>query len=77
MIKLFIGFIFAIVFLIFASQNMTDINIHLLVGRPIEVPVIVLVFSSFMCGVVVSLFFTIVGKSKRKKKKVEEIETTV
>ncbi|KKL22997.1 hypothetical protein LCGC14_2429800 [marine sediment metagenome] len=70
MIKLIMGFVFAIIFLIFASQNMKGININLLVGPPVKVPIIVLVFSSFMCGVVVSLFFTIIGRSRRGKKEV-------
>lgn len=67
MIKLIISFVFAIFFTIFASQNMGGILVHFIFGRPIKVPTIVLVFSSFMLGVIVTLYFTIASRSKKDK----------
>ena len=67
MIKLIITFIFAMLFTIFASQNMESVRVHFIFGPPIEVPKIVLVFSSFMLGVIVTLFFTIASRTKKPK----------
>lgn len=65
MIKLIICFIFAVFFTIFASQNMGSVFVHFIFGPPIKVPTIVLVFSSFMLGMIVTLFFTIASRSRK------------
>ena len=72
MIKLVFSLILAILFSIFASQNMEPIFIHLVIGSPVKIPTIVVVFSAFMLGMIVTLFLTIVGKSKNNQSLIRE-----
>lgn len=74
MIKLILSLFLAILFTIFASQNMEPIFIHFVVGSPVKIPTIVVVFSAFMSGMIVTLFFTIAGKGKNNKSLVETEE---
>ena len=74
MIKLTLSLFLAIIFTIFASQNMEPIFIHFVVGSPVKVPTIVVVFSAFMLGMIVTLFFTISARTKSNKDLVESDE---
>ena len=74
MIKLTFSLFLAIIFTIFASQNMEPVFIHFVVGSPVKVPTIVVVFSAFMLGMIVTLFFTISARSKVSKDLVESDE---
>ncbi|MBF0275350.1 MAG: hypothetical protein HQK84_08990 [Nitrospinae bacterium] len=51
---------------------MEPIFVHFIAGPPVKVPTIVLVFTSFMAGMVVTLFFTIASKSKKKEDEDED-----
>ena len=74
MIKLTLSLFLAIIFTIFASQNMEPIFIHFVVGSPVKVPTIVVVFSAFMLGMIMTLFFTISARTKSDKDLVESDE---
>lgn len=74
MIKLTLSLFVAIIFTIFASQNMEPVFIHFVVGSPVKVPTIVVVFSAFMLGMIVTLFFTISARTKGNKDLVESDE---
>ena len=74
MIKLVFSLFLAVIFTIFASQNMEPIFIHFVVGSPVKVPTIVVVFSAFMLGMIMTLFFTISARTKSDKDLVESDE---
>lgn len=74
MIKLIFTLFLAVIFTIFASQNMEPIFIHFVMGSPVKVPTIVVVFSAFMVGMIVTLFFTIAARTKNSKDLVESDE---
>lgn len=71
MIKLIFSMFLAIIFTIFASQNMEPIFIHFVMGSPVKVPTIVVVFAAFMLGMIVTLFFTIAARTKNNKDLIE------
>ncbi|HIJ50659.1 MAG TPA: hypothetical protein HPP54_06365 [Nitrospinae bacterium] len=72
MIKLILSLFVAVIFTIFASQNMEPIFIHFVMGSPVRVPTIVVVFSAFMLGMIVTLFFTIAARTKSGKGMIED-----
>ncbi len=72
MIKLILSLFLAVIFTIFASQNMEPIFIHFVMGSPVRVPTIVVVFSAFMLGMIVTLFFTIAARTKSGKGMIED-----
>jgi len=74
MIKLVFILILAMLFAIFASQNMNPVLVHVVLGNPIQVPVIIIVFAAFMFGMIVTLFFAVVGRTKNNKGLVETDE---
>ena len=67
MIKLIFSMFLAIIFTIFASQNMEPIFVHFVMGSPVKVPTIVVVFAAFMLGMIVALFLTITARAKNNK----------
>ena len=72
MIKLILSLFLAVIFTIFASQNMEPIFIHFVMGSPVRVPTIVVVFSAFMLGMIVTLFFTIAARTKSGEGMIED-----
>ena len=46
---------------------MEPIFIHFVMGAPVKVPTIVVVFAAFMLGMIVTLFFTIAARTKNNK----------
>lgn len=44
----------AMLLLIFASQNMQAVEIRLIFGSPIEMPLILIIMGAFICGFVVA-----------------------
>jgi len=53
---------------------MEPIFIHFVMGSPVKVPTIVVVFSAFMLGMIVTLFFTIAARTKNNKGLIESDE---
>ncbi|MBF0187796.1 MAG: DUF1049 domain-containing protein [Magnetococcales bacterium] len=63
MARLLLSLILAIFLLIFASQNMHEIEVSLIFGKEIELPLILVIATSFLCGFAVAVFNFIVRKS--------------
>jgi len=73
-VKLLFILLLSLMFLIFASQNLEPVFVHLVLGPPVKMPTIVLVFSSFMAGVICTLFFMINNLTKKNKNREEDEE---
>ncbi len=54
--KLIVYFVFATLIAIFGSQNMTVVPIHLVVGSPLNVPLIVVMAMSIFIGYAAAVF---------------------
>ncbi len=68
MFKAVISLIVIITMLIFASQNMEEAEIHVVAGRPAQVPLILIVAISFVSGYAVAILSFIFSNSRKRKK---------
>ena len=66
MLRLFFYLVMAALILIFASQNLEDVNVYLIAGRPIQIPLILVIGLSFFGGVVFAIL-TVILKAVRRK----------
>ncbi|MBF0283529.1 MAG: hypothetical protein HQL51_03625 [Magnetococcales bacterium] len=64
----------AILLLIFASQNMHLVSVRLIVGSPIDAPMILVISGAFIGGFAVSTFLHIVRVSKKGRPGEDEDE---
>jgi uncharacterized integral membrane protein len=59
--------IFAIFLLIFASQNMHEVEVRFVFGEPVEMPMILAVAGAFVSGFALAIFTILVrGNDKTK-----------
>ncbi|MEO5378730.1 MAG: lipopolysaccharide assembly protein LapA domain-containing protein [Magnetococcus sp. DMHC-6] len=66
MVNLIVSLIFAILLLIFASQNMHEVEVRFVFGEPVEMPMILAIAGAFICGFALAIFNFILRKSKSK-----------
>ncbi len=67
MFKAIISLIIVILLIIFASQNMGQVSVHVVMGRPVEVPMILIIAVSFILGYATALFTFVIKASSRNK----------
>ena len=72
MFKAVISLIIVILLIIFASQNMEDVSIHVVMGSPVEIPMILIIAVSFILGYATALFTFVMKASRSKQKQVVE-----
>ncbi|CCQ72993.1 lipopolysaccharide assembly protein LapA domain-containing protein [Magnetospira sp. QH-2] len=60
MATLVIYMVLVIGIVLFASQNLDMVSVHLIAGNPVEVPLIVVVGLSFFVGFVTAIFSVII-----------------
>jgi uncharacterized integral membrane protein len=65
-VRLVISLIFAIFLLIFASQNMHEIEVRFVFGEPVDMPMILAIAGAFVCGFALAIFTIIVKGSDKK-----------
>ncbi|HIJ21595.1 MAG: LapA family protein [Gammaproteobacteria bacterium] len=68
MFKSVLVLIFILLLLIFSSQNMEHAAIHVVTGRPLQVPLILIIAGAFVAGYATALFTFIMKESKRRNK---------
>ena len=66
MVRLVVSLIFAIFLLIFASQNMHEIEVRFVFGEPVDMPMILAIAGAFVCGFALAIFTIIVRSSDKK-----------
>ncbi|MBF0195660.1 MAG: DUF1049 domain-containing protein [Magnetococcales bacterium] len=66
MFRLILSLIFAIFLLIFASQNMHEVEVRFVFGEPVDMPMILAIAGAFVSGFALAIF-TIIVKSSDKK----------
>jgi uncharacterized integral membrane protein len=54
--------------IIFASQNLDLVTVYLVAGKPIQVPLVVIIGMSFFAGIVFAIL-TVIRKAMRGKNK--------
>ncbi|MBF0191941.1 MAG: LapA family protein [Magnetococcales bacterium] len=69
MSKSFISLILSILLLIFASQNMHTVQIRLIVGSPVELPMILILSGAFICGFVLATVNHLARKVMRNRRR--------
>lgn len=67
MAKLVFSLILAILLLIFASQNMHEVQLRLVFGSAVELPMILVVASAFVAGYALATFNYILRVTTKKK----------
>ena len=65
MLRLILYLVAAAAIIIFASQNLEVVRVYLIAGRPIEVPLIVVIGISFFIGYVFAIL-TVIRKAVRR-----------
>jgi uncharacterized integral membrane protein len=68
-VKIILLFFTLVSLMIFASQNMHSASIDFVFGLPIDLPLIVIIVSSFFVGYVLALATFIVRLATKKRKK--------
>ncbi|MBT7307646.1 MAG: LapA family protein [Gammaproteobacteria bacterium] len=68
MFKSVVVLIFILLLLIFSSQNMEHASIHVVTGRPLQIPLILIIAGAFVAGYATALFTFIMKQSKRNNK---------
>ncbi|MBF0382318.1 MAG: LapA family protein [Magnetococcales bacterium] len=66
MVRLVTSLVFAIFLLIFASQNMHDIEVRFVFGEPVEMPMILAVAGAFISGFALAIFSILVRSEKKR-----------
>ncbi|MBF0212566.1 MAG: LapA family protein [Magnetococcales bacterium] len=66
------SFLLAILLLIFASQNMHAVQIRLIVGPPLDLPLILIISGAFIAGFLLSTINHLARKVMRIRRKDEE-----
>ena len=66
MVRLVISLVFAIFLLIFASQNMHEIEVRFVFGEPVEMPMILAIAGAFVSGFALAIFTVIVRSGDKK-----------
>jgi uncharacterized integral membrane protein len=64
-----ISLIVIITMLIFASQNMEEAEIHVVAGRPAQLPLILIIAISFVSGYAMAILSFIFSNSRKRKKR--------
>ncbi|MEO5338017.1 MAG: hypothetical protein H7841_14165 [Magnetospirillum sp. WYHS-4] len=65
MLRLISYFVFAVLFVLLTVQNLEPVTAYLLIGRPVEVPLAVVVILSFLAGCIVTVL-TVVRKAVKR-----------
>ena len=73
MFKSVVVLIFILLLVIFSSQNMEHAEIHVVAGRPLQLPLILIIAGAFIAGYATALFTFIIKQSKRKDKNREMV----
>ncbi|MBF0456216.1 MAG: DUF1049 domain-containing protein [Magnetococcales bacterium] len=66
MVRLVISLIFAILLLIFSSQNMHKVAVRFVFGEPVAMPMILAVSGAFVSGFAMAIFTVIVRRNDKK-----------
>ncbi len=66
MVRLVVSLIFAILMLIFASQNMHETEVRFIFGEPVDMPMILAIAGAFVSGFALAIF-TIMVRGEEKK----------
>ncbi|MEO5377231.1 MAG: hypothetical protein H7832_05540 [Magnetococcus sp. DMHC-6] len=56
MVNLIVSLIFAILLLIFSSQNMHEIHVRFVIGDPVKMPMILVLAGAFMSGFLLAVY---------------------
>ncbi len=67
MTKPVVSLLLSVLLLIFASQNMNDAEVRLIVGPPLRMPMILIISGAFICGFVLATLSGLARRSPRKK----------
>ena len=76
-VTLIVYFILVVLVFLFATQNMETVPVHLIAGRPFEVPLIVVVGMSFFAGFAAAIFGVVLRALKGGKTKTGSSVTNV
>ncbi len=74
MFRLIILSLLAILFIIFASQNMETVLVRFVFGPAIKVPLVLMVLMSFLAGVVVTTLMNLMKRIRERKIQKDEEE---
>ncbi|MBF0144756.1 MAG: DUF1049 domain-containing protein [Magnetococcales bacterium] len=66
MLRLILSLIFAILLLIFTSQNMHGVEVRFVFGEAVEMPVILALAGAFIAGFALAVFYFIVRTGGKK-----------
>ncbi|MBF0626956.1 MAG: LapA family protein [Magnetococcales bacterium] len=69
MTRTFISLLLSILLLIFASQNMHTVQLRLVVGSPVELPMILIISGAFICGFILATVNHLARKVMRSKRR--------
>ncbi|MBF0308765.1 MAG: LapA family protein [Magnetococcales bacterium] len=72
MTKPFISLLLSILLLIFASQNMAPVQIRLIVGPPLEMPLILIISGAFIGGFVLATVNHLARKTLSRNRRRDE-----
>lgn len=67
MFRAVISLIIVILLLIFASQNMDTVNVTVVTGKPVTIPLIMIIAISFVTGYAVATLSFIVMTTKKRR----------
>lgn len=67
MAKLIVSLLFAIFLLIFASQNMHEVEVRFVFGEAVEMPMVLVVAGAFVSGFALAIFTLIVRGGKKNE----------
>lgn len=66
MVRLVVSLVFAIFLLIFSSQNMHDVEVRFVFGKPVEMPMILALAGALICGFALATFRFIVHHRRKE-----------
>jgi uncharacterized integral membrane protein len=67
MLKPIVYFLMAVLFVIFSTQNMESVRLYILGGRPLDLPLILIIGISFLSGYAFALFGVLYRAMKKNR----------
>ena len=71
--KSIISLIIILLLIIFSTQNMSHTSVHVIMGGPIQLPLILIIAVAFIAGYATALLAFVVTASRKKKKEKSEL----
>nr|CAV30815.1 similar to MamL [Magnetovibrio blakemorei] len=70
MLKMLLYLVIVTLIIIFASQNLADVNVYLIAGRPAQMPLVLVIGLSFFTGFAMAIV-TVIRRAIRRPKRDE------